>query len=42
MANSTNSLTLKENLISGTYKLVYKLYDGNNYIGEDYEYIIIK
>lgn len=41
-ANSTNSLTLKENLISGTYKLVYKLYDGDNYIGEDYEYIIIK
>lgn len=34
--------TLKDNLTSGTYKLVYKLYDGQNYIGEDSEQIIIK
>lgn len=35
-------LNLKTNLITGTYKICYKLYDGNNYVGEDYEYIIIK
>ena len=35
-------LTLKTELKTGTYKLVYKLYDGNNYVGEDYEYIVIK
>lgn len=37
-----NSYVLKENLISGTYKLVYKLYDGDTYVGEAYEYIVIK
>ena len=36
------SYDLKDNLVSGTYKLVYKLYDGKNYIGEDSEQIIIK
>lgn len=35
-------LMLKENLTTGTYKIVFKLYDENNYIGEDYEYFIIK
>lgn len=35
-------LILKPNLVTGTYRLVYKLYDSNNYIGEAYEYIIIK
>ncbi|MDO5555528.1 MAG: hypothetical protein Q4G09_02420 [Clostridia bacterium] len=39
---STFFLTLKENLTTGTYKLVYKLYNGSVYIGETYEYIIIK
>lgn len=34
--------TFKENLVTGTYKLVVSLYDGNNYIGEVYQYIIIK
>lgn len=34
--------SLKNNLQTGTYKLVYKLYDNENYIGEDYEYFIIK
>ena len=38
----TISWNLKNNLTTGTYKLVYKLYDGDNYIGEDSEYIIIK
>lgn len=36
------NLILKSNLKTGTYKLVYKLYDGTNYIGEDYEYLVIK
>ena len=36
------SLTLKTELKTGTYKLVYKLYDGKAYVGEDYEYIVIK
>ena len=39
---ATHFLLLKQNLITGTYKLVYKLYDGDVYIGEVYEYIIIK
>ena len=38
----TYSLHLKDNLVTGTYKLVYKLYDGNSYVGEAYEYMIIK
>ena len=38
----TYFLYLKKNLVTGTYKLVYKLYDGNSYVGEAYEYIIIK
>ena len=38
------TLTPKEgpNLKTGTYKLVFKLYDGVTYIGEAYEYFIIK
>ena len=40
--SSTHFLLLKDNLTTGTYKLVYKLYDGNIYIGEAYEYLIIK
>ena len=39
---ATYFLYFKENLISGTYKLVISLYDGDNYIGEIYQYIIIK
>lgn len=35
-------LMLKENLVTGTYKLIFKLYDGNNYIGEAYEYFIVQ
>lgn len=33
---------MKENLTTGTYKLVFKLYDGNVFVGEAYEYIVIK
>lgn len=40
--NVNYNYTFKENLITGTYKLVVSLYDGNNYIGEAYQYIIIK
>ena len=36
------NLRLKTDLMTGTYKLVYKLYDGENYVGEAYEYIVIK
>lgn len=41
-ATSQKDYVLKENLKSGTYKIVYKLYDNDSYIGEVYEYIIIK
>ena len=42
-ANNTNIfLTTKSNLVSGTYRVVISLYDGNNYIGEVYQYLIIK
>ena len=41
-ANNNFKLELKDNLTTGTYKLAFRLYDGTNYIGEDYEYIIIK
>ena len=35
-------LSLKSDLMTGTYKLVYKLYDGETYVGEAYEYVVIK
>ena len=38
----TYFLHMKDNLVTGTYKLVYKLYDGDAYVGEAYEYLIIK
>lgn len=40
--SSTYFLLVESNLTTGTYKLVFKLYDGNTYVGETYEYIIIK
>lgn len=33
---------LKDNLKSGTYKVVFRLYDGNQIVDEDYKYIIIR
>lgn len=47
MTNSLSSnmkfvLNLKNNLVTGTYKLRIMLYDNNVYIGEDSKYIIIK
>lgn len=41
-STTTYFFYLKDNLITGTYKLAISLYDGNNYIGEIYQYIIIK
>lgn len=32
----------KEGLVSGTYKIVFSLYDDNTYIGDVYKYIFIK
>ena len=40
--NLNKTLYLKENLMSGTYKFVFSLYDSNVYIGETEEYVIIK
>lgn len=34
--------TLREKLVSGTYRFVFRLYDGNQLIDEDYKYIIIR
>lgn len=33
---------LHDNLTSGTYKLVFRLYDNNQLIDEDYKYIIVR
>ena len=35
-------LKFKENLITGTYRIVISLYDGDNYIGDVYQYLIIR
>jgi trimeric autotransporter adhesin len=40
--NTDVFIYLKENLMTGTYKVVFSLYDGDSYIGEVYNYIIIK
>lgn len=36
------TLNLKENIVSGTYKVTFSLYDGDNYIGNVEKMIIIK
>ena len=41
-ANSTMTLIMKNNLITGTYKLEFILYDGDSSIGTIEKYIIIK
>lgn len=41
-ANSTFFLNIKPQVKTGTYKLVYKLYDNNTYIGDAIEYFIVK
>ena len=40
--NLNKTLYLKDNLVSGTYKFVFSLYDSNVYIGDAEEYVIIK
>ena len=42
ISSMTHQMQFKNNLVSGTYKIVYKLYDGENYVGEAYEYVVIK
>ena len=38
----TNHFIFKQKLMTGTYKLVYKLYDGDVYVGEAFDYLVIK
>jgi hypothetical protein len=40
--SNTLFFNFNDNLTSGTYKLVFKLYDNNQLIDEDYKYVIIK
>ncbi len=35
-------MDVKDNLVSGTYRLVFSMYDGDTYIGDIYKYLIIK
>ncbi len=41
-ASSTFFLSIRPNMKTGTYRLVYNLYDKNTYIGQVMEYFIIK
>ncbi len=41
-ASNNVNLRLKDNLSTGTYRIVFSLYDGNSYIGNIYKYIIIE
>ena len=41
-AESDKNLYLKSNLKSGTYRFVFRLYDGDTLIGDCTEYVIIK
>ena len=40
--NTSIFMYLKDNLMTGTYRLVFSIYDNNSYIGEVYQNIIIK
>lgn len=42
ISKNTIFLYLKDNLMTGTYKIVFKLYDADTYIGEAYDYLIIQ
>ena len=47
LANSPTSkfskyMYLKPHLITGTYKIVFSLYDGDVYVGDVYKYLVIK
>ena len=41
-ASMNTTLYLKNNLTSGTYKIVISLYDNDTYIGDVHKYIIVK
>lgn len=41
-SSMTGEYHFKQSLKTGTYKIVYKLYDKTSYIGEAYEYFVIK
>ena len=41
-ATNTYKFRLKNGLITGTYKLEFRLYDGTEYVGNVIKYIIIK
>jgi hypothetical protein len=40
--NNVINLNFKDNLMTGTYRLYFKLYDGQTFVGSVYKYIIIK
>ena len=37
----THTIELKDNLTTGTYRIVYSIYDGDTFIGDEFEYIVI-
>lgn len=41
-SNTDLFMQLKDNLTTGTYRLTFSIYDGSNYIGQVYKYLIIK
>ncbi len=42
IANYSLDFNAKQNLVTGTYRLTFSLYDNDSYIGEVYNYIIIR
>ena len=40
--NDSFEFTLNSNLTSGTYRLVFKLYDNEQLIDDDIKYVIVK
>ena len=40
-ATKTYNYKMKTKVPTGTYKIVYSIYDGNTYIGSAYEYFIV-
>ena len=42
LEKTTIELNYNEALLSGTYKVKFKLYDNNQLIDDDHEYLIVK
>ena len=40
--NNSFNLAMKNELLTGTYRLAFRLYDGNTLIGEVVRYIIVR